>query len=70
MNFYDTCALLNMQGQLIGINTAKEASDTVEGMGYSIPINTASPILDDLMTRETREKVDESGKCIYGYQCS
>ena len=59
-------ALLNMQGQLIGINTAKEASDTVEGMGYSIPINTASPILDDLMTRETREKVDESESAYMG----
>lgn len=59
-------ALLNMQGQLIGINTAKESSDTVEGMGYAIPVNTASPILDELMTRETREKVDESESAYMG----
>lgn len=53
-------ALLNMNGELIGINSAKYASDTVEGMGYAIPISKAKPILEDLMNRVTRDKVDES----------
>nr|MBQ8253280.1 trypsin-like peptidase domain-containing protein [Lachnospiraceae bacterium] len=48
-------ALLNMEGELIGINSAKFASELVEGMGYAIPIATAQPILDNLMNRETRE---------------
>lgn len=48
-------ALLNMKGELIGINSAKFASELVEGMGYAIPIATAQPILDNLMNRETRE---------------
>lgn len=52
-------ALLNMRGELIGINSAKFASEEVEGMGYAIPIATAQPILDNLMNRETRELVDE-----------
>lgn len=53
-------ALLNMNGELIGINSAKYASDTVEGMGYAIPISKAKPILEELMNRVTREKVSES----------
>ncbi|WP_253293523.1 S1C family serine protease [Kineothrix sp. MSJ-39] len=52
-------ALLNMKGELIGINSAKYASAEVEGMGYAIPVATAQPILDNLMTRETREVVSE-----------
>ncbi|MBE5882163.1 MAG: PDZ domain-containing protein [Lachnospiraceae bacterium] len=55
-------ALLNMKGELIGINSAKFASELVEGMGYAIPISTAQPILDNLMNRETRELAgDEAG---------
>lgn len=50
-------ALLNMQGQVIGINSAKLASTEVEGMGYAIPVSTASPIFEDLMNRQTRTKV-------------
>lgn len=53
-------ALLNMHGELIGINSAKYASSGVEGMGYAIPISKAQPILEELMTRKTREKVDSS----------
>lgn len=53
-------ALLNMQGELVGINSAKLASTEVEGMGYAIPISTASPIIEDLMNRTTRTKVPES----------
>ena len=52
-------ALLNMQGQVIGINSAKLASTEVEGMGYAIPITSASPIIADLMERQTRTKVAE-----------
>lgn len=52
-------ALLNMQGELIGINSAKAAATEVEGMGYAIPISVAQPILDELMNRETRYKADE-----------
>ncbi|MCQ2508632.1 MAG: trypsin-like peptidase domain-containing protein [Dorea sp.] len=51
-------ALLNADGQLIGINSAKASSSGVEGMGYAIPINTAKPILEDLMNQTTRMKVD------------
>lgn len=51
-------ALVNMQGQVIGINSAKAAANNVEGMGYAIPINVASPILDELMVRQTRTAVD------------
>ena len=53
-------ALLNMQGELIGINSAKLESTEVEGMGYAIPTSTASPIIEDLMNRKTRTKVSES----------
>lgn len=45
-------ALINMQGQVIGINSAKIASSQVEGVGYAIPISVATPIIDDLMKRE------------------
>lgn len=53
-------ALLNMKGEVVGINSAKFASNAVEGMGYAIPISKAQPILEDLMSRETRDKVDSS----------
>ena len=59
-------ALLNMNGELIGINSAKYADSSVEGMGYAIPISKAKPILEDLMNRETREKVDTSEKGYLG----
>ena len=59
-------ALLNMKGELIGINSAKYADSSVEGMGYAIPISRAKPILEDLMNRETREKVDTSEKGYLG----
>lgn len=58
-------ALLNMKGELIGINSAKYADSAVEGMGYAIPISKAKPILEELMNRETREKVDSSKKDIW-----
>lgn len=52
-------ALIDLNGNLIGINAAKTASTEVEGMGYAIPISKAKEILDELMTKQTRVKVDE-----------
>lgn len=51
-------ALLDANGNLIGINSAKASDTGVEGMGYAIPINTAKPIIEDLMNQTTRELVD------------
>lgn len=62
-------ALLNMRGELIGINSAKAAATEVEGMGYAIPIATAQPILDELMNRETRYKADEDKTAYIGVTC-
>lgn len=45
-------ALLNTKGQVIGINSAKIADSSVEGVGYAIPISVAIPIIDELMNRE------------------
>ncbi len=58
-------ALLNMQGELIGINCAKIASSSVEGTGYAIPISKAQPILEDLMNRKTRDKVSDESQVGY-----
>lgn len=51
-------ALLNAAGEVVGINSAKIDGNSVEGMGYAIPITAASPIIADLMERQTRNKVD------------
>ena len=61
-------ALLNMRGELIGINSAKYADSSVEGMGYAIPISKAEPILMNLMNRKTRDKVDEENAAYLGIQ--
>jgi serine protease Do len=53
-------ALLNLKGELIGINSVKYASSEVEGMGYAIPISRALPIINELMNRETLTE-DEKG---------
>ena len=53
-------ALLNMNGEVIGINSAKLASTEVEGMGYAIPISRVSDIIDNLMNQTTRTKVDSN----------
>lgn len=53
-------ALLNAEGRVIGINSAKSASSNVEGMGYAIPISSVRDILDNLMNKKTREKVSAS----------
>ena len=62
-------ALLNMQGELIGINAVKFAANGVEGMGYAIPVSTAKPILDELMNRTTRFKVDAEKASYLGVTC-
>jgi len=58
--------LLNANGEVIGINTAKVSASGVEGMGYAIPIDEAQPILEQLMERETREKVEKSEQAYLG----
>ena len=60
-------ALLNMDGELIGINCAKLASTEVEGMGYAIAISDVDDeVIEDLMNEEYREKLDESEHGILG----
>ncbi|MBS6643412.1 MAG: trypsin-like peptidase domain-containing protein [Clostridiaceae bacterium] len=61
-------ALLNMQGELIGINAAKYSSTEVEGMGYAIPISQATDIINELMNRKTRNAVEESKQGYLGIQ--
>lgn len=51
-------ALLNMRGELVGINSAKIASTAIEGVGYAIPMSSAEEIIDKLMHRETRDEID------------
>lgn len=63
-------ALLNANGEVIGINSAKINNSAVEGMGFAIPITDAGDILENLMNKETRAKVpeDEQGRLgIKGY---
>lgn len=57
-------ALLNVNGEVIGINSNKIGATAVEGMCYAIPISAAKPIIADLMLKETRTKV-EDGKVGY-----
>ena len=59
-------ALLNANGEVIGINVAKEAGQSSESMGYSIPINTSVPILKELVNRETRDKLSNSERGYIG----
>ena len=59
-------ALLNMKGEVIGINSAKLASTEVEGMGYAIPITRVSSIIEELMNETTRTKVADSQKSSIG----
>ena len=61
-------ALLNSNGEVIGINTAKVATDSVEGMGYAIPISDASDTIQNLMNQETKTKVSEAEQGYLGIQ--
>lgn len=59
-------ALLNVKGEVVGINSSKIADYVIEGMGYAIPISTAKPIIEDLMLKETRRKVPEEERAFLG----
>lgn len=59
-------ALLNMKGEVIGINSAKAGENGVEGMGYAIPTSKALPIIEKLMNKETRSKVDDEEAAYLG----
>ena len=59
-------ALLNIKGEVIGINSNKIGGSAVEGMGYAIPISSASPIIAELMLRETKSKVAEEERGYLG----
>ena len=61
-------ALLNMKGEVIGINAAKYSSTEVEGMGYAIPISQAQDIINELMNKKTRVAVDEADQGYLGIQ--
>lgn len=61
-------ALLNMKGELIGINEAKYSSTSVEGMGFAIPLSKAEPILQNLMNVQTRSKVGDSDASYIGIE--
>jgi len=59
-------ALLNVKGEVIGINSNKIGGSAIEGMGYAIPISSAEPIIENLMARETKSKVDVEKKGYLG----
>lgn len=59
-------ALINMRGEVIGINSNKIGGSIVEGVGYAIPISDAKPIIEDLMTKKTKIKVDENSRGMLG----
>lgn len=59
-------ALLNAKGEVIGINTVKVSADAVEGMGYAIPISDVRDVMNELMNRETRIKVEEEKRGALG----
>lgn len=61
-------ALMNANGEVIGINTVKVAQNTVEGMGYAIPISDASEIITNLMNQKTKSKVPEGKQGALGVQ--
>ena len=63
-------ALLNIKGELIGINSVKYASDQVEGMGYAIPMEIAKPIMEELMNETAVAKGEEAFLGIYGSDVS
>lgn len=53
-------ALVNSRGEVIAINSAKFASEQIEGMGFAIPMKTAEPILEDLMNQESVEQSEQA----------
>lgn len=61
-------ALLNMQGEVVGINAAKYADTDVEGIGYAIPISFANDIIQELMNKTTKVEVEENEQGYLGIQ--
>lgn len=61
-------ALLNVKGEVVGINSNKIGGSIVEGMGYAIPISTAEPIIEELMQHDTKIKVSEDERAFLGIQ--
>lgn len=59
-------ALINMRGELIGINSVKVSSSSVEGMGYAIPISDVQSIIEELMLKETRDVVNTESQGYIG----
>ena len=59
-------ALVNANGEVVGINSSKLVSDSVEGVGYAIPISDVSDLIEQLMNQETRERVDEADQGALG----
>ncbi len=62
-------ALLNINGEVIGINSSKTYGSAIEGMGYAIPISTARPIIEELMTYETRSRYSDEDRGYLGISC-
>ncbi len=62
-------ALLDINGEVIGINSNKIGGNAIEGMGYAIPISAARPIIEQLMNQETREALGEAEKGYLGISC-
>lgn len=58
-------ALLNLNGEVIGINSNKIGGTTIEGMGYAIPISAAKPIISELMLKTTKTKIEDSSQMGY-----
>lgn len=61
-------ALINMKGEIIGINSSKYSDTSVEGMGYAIPIKAVEEIINNLSEKEVREKVDEEKRGFLGVE--
>jgi serine protease Do len=59
-------ALVNIRGEVIGINSSKIGGSAIEGMGFAIPISAAKPIIDELMAQETRTQIEQENQGFLG----
>lgn len=59
-------ALVNVNGEVIGINSAKLIGESVEGIGYAIPISDVADLIQNLMNQDTKTKVDEADRGMIG----